>query len=296
MSFEDILRHHQRINALSRSLIGRSAFEEIHVMLPDPICPEPAFIRATSWLYCLYYEGGRVSILFLRRIGETNHVMDRDRTDQHLEAVRCLRTELHHNLGFADSDQQARTVAELWRRKSCGTAIPEKAEHWLECYNHLIEDAVEFLGGIETIVRQIESDGDNAKDKIEDWNRRLARSWPAASFDPLIEDSKRQLGREALNTVAFRNRYINRWRKQLEILDDGFDFEHEAILLIEKALLDENCIVIPVTGRDIIDMLHIAPGPIVGNLLKEASLFFESNRCNKDELLDHIRSSYEKQG
>jgi len=107
MSFEKVLRCQQIINKLSHSLIGRSAFEDIHVLLPDPDQPEPGFMRATSWLYCLYFEGGRVSIKFLRRLGEAYGLGDRNIADTHVEAVRCLRTELHHNLGFTDSDQLA---------------------------------------------------------------------------------------------------------------------------------------------------------------------------------------------
>ena len=108
MRFEELLRCHQRVNDLSRSLINRPAFEDLHVTIPDPSRPESGFIRATSWLYCLYFEAGRVSFTFLRRLGEAYSLIDRDWADEHVEVVRCLRTELHHNLGFADSDQAAR--------------------------------------------------------------------------------------------------------------------------------------------------------------------------------------------
>ena len=221
MSFEEVLRSHQGIDTLARSLIGRPAFDELHVLLPDPTSPEPSFIRATSWLYCLYFEAGRVSLTFLRRLGEAYALVDRETSDQHIEAVRCLRTELHHNLGFADSDLATRTAAEGWRRKACGTALPRTPEHWSGCYKRIVHDSHTFLGGVDAVVRRIESDGDGARQHIDDWLRRLQRNWTAPEFDPLIDDAKYQLSREALNTVAFRNRHVDKWRQHLDLLEDG---------------------------------------------------------------------------
>lgn len=225
MSFERILRYHQGVNDLSRSLIGRPAFDDLHVAMPDPERPEPGFIRATSWLYCLYFEAGRVSLTFLRRLGEANSLMDRSSTDEHIEVVRCLRTELHHNLGFVDSDRAARNVAESWRRKASGTAFPQDDQQWRKCYDCLVQEAHSFLAAIDEIVRRIEAEGGQAEQRIEEWVRRLKRSWPGAAFDPLVDDAKYRLRREALSTVGFRQRHLERWRKQLDLLDEGFDFD-----------------------------------------------------------------------
>lgn len=290
MSFEEIIRSHQCINALSRSLIGRPAFNELHVLLPDPNSPEPGFIRATSWLYCLYFEAGSVSLTFLRQLGEAYSLVDRQTSDQHVETIRCLRTELHHNLGFADSDLAARLAAEAWRRKACGTVLPQSPEHWRACYERIVDDARKFLGGVDAVVRHIESDGDGARQHIDEWIRRLARNWTAAQFDSLIEDAKNRLGREALNTVAFRTRNLDKWRKALGLLEDGFDFEFEATRLIEKTLLADDNVVLPITGRDLIESLGVRPGRQVGELLEEARRYFEVNPCSRQGLLRHIES------
>ena len=289
MSFEEVLRSQQGINTLARSLIGRPAFDELHVLLPDPISPEPGFIRATSWLYCLYFEAGQASLTFLRRLGEAYSLVDRGASDQHVEAVRSLRTELHHNLGFADSDLAARTAAESWRRKACGTALPQNPDQWRACYDRIVDDAYTFLGGLETVIRRIESDGDGAQQHIDEWLRRLNRNWAAAEFDPMINNAKYRLARESLNTVAFRNRHVDKWRKHLELLDDGFDFEFEATRLIEKMLLDEDSVVLPITGRDVIESLEVKLGPDVGKLLEEARRHFEVHRCSRDDLLTHLQ-------
>ena len=290
MSFDQVLRAHQRINALARSLLGRPAFDDVNVLLPDPASPEPAFLRATSWLYCLYFEAGRVSLTFLRRLGEAHSISARDVGDTHVEAVRCLRTELHHNLGFADSDLTARTVAENWRRRACGTSLPQSLEQWKACYERLVGDSAAFLDELDMVVRRIESDGELAQPHLDEWRRRLTRSWTAPAFDMLIDDAKRRLGRSALNTVAFRNRYVDRWRKHLEALEDGFDFDLEVTRLIEIALLSEDAVVLPITGRDVVEVLQIRPGAEIGLLLGEARRYFELYGGTKDDVLKHLRN------
>lgn len=294
MSFEEVLRSHQGINTLARSLLGRPAFDELYVLLPDPMSPEPGFLRAASWLYCFYFEAGRVSLTFLRRLGEAHGLVDREAADKHVEAVRCLRTELHHNLGFADSDLAARTAAESWRRRACGTALPQTTEHWRACYDCLVHDAHAFLGSVDMVVRRIESDGHGARQQVEEWLRRLNRNWAGVAFDRLIDDAKYRLARETLNTVAFRSRHVDKWRRHLELLEDGFDFEFEATRLIEKTLLDEDSVVLPITGRDVIEALGIRPGPAVGTLLEEARRHFEVHRCSKEDLLAHIKDHHDR--
>ncbi len=290
MSFENIFRRYQGINTLTQSLIGRPAFDELHVTLPNPSNPESGFIRATSWLYCLYFEAGRTSLIFLRRLGETYTLIDRESIEQHVEAIRCLRTELHHNLGFAESDLTTRSAANIWRRKACGTALPQTTKQWKDCYLQIVDDSGRFLEAIDAVVRKIESDKNGAQQHVDEWLRRLKRNWGAPEFDPLINDAKYHLAREALNTISFRNRHINRWRKYLERLEDDFDFEFEATRLIEKTLLDEGGVILPITGRDLVEHLGVKPSPKIGKLLEEARRYFEVHPCCKDELLAHVRA------
>ncbi len=289
MSFENVIRSHQDIKTLARSFLGRPAFDELYVLLPDPESPESAFLRATSWLYCLYFEAGRISLNFLQRLGEAYSLVERVAADKHVETVRCLRTELHHNLGFAESDMAARSMAEGWRRRVCGTALPRSADQWRSCYDSIVEEACVFLSTIDNVVRRIESEGAEAQHHIDEWLRRLNRSWVGAAFDPLINDAKYRLAREALNTVAFRNRHLEKWRKQLDLLDDGFDFEFEASRLIEKAMLDDDSVVLPITGKDVIDVVGVPPGREVGLFLEEARRHFEINKSTKEALLDHLK-------
>ena len=83
---------------------------------------------------------------------------------------------------------------------------------------------------------------------------------------------------------------VSRWRKQIEVLEDGFDFKYEATRLIEKTLIDEDSAVLPITGQDIIESLRIGPGPKIGSLLEAARKRFDSDRCAKEDLISYLRT------
>ena len=68
----------------------------------------------------------------------------------------------------------------------------------------------------------------------------------------------------------------------------GFDFEFEATRLIEKTLLDGDSVVLPITGRDVMEKLRVNAGRHVGTLLEEARRYFEVRRCSREELLAHL--------
>lgn len=295
MSFEGVLRTYQQTHILARSLLLRSPFEDVHVLIPDPTRPESAFIRAISWLYCLYYEAGRVSFSFLRNLAVVHSISDENAHGQHFESVRCLRTEQHHNLGLAPPDVATRLAAESWRRVACGTAVPASDVQWQACYDRVVEEALAFLHSMDRTVRLIErSEEETRCEYIKEWLRRLNRHYPAFLFDRIVDDAKFRLGQCALDTVAFRGRHIAKWRKHLDLLEDGFDFDAEATKLVEKALLDDNAAVIPISGQDVMQALAIGPGRQVGFYLEEARRCFESRKCSREELIDHLRSCHSK--
>ncbi|MBK8690964.1 MAG: hypothetical protein IPN17_01310 [Deltaproteobacteria bacterium] len=84
---------------------------------------------------------------------------------------------------------------------------------------------------------------------------------------------------------------IDRWRAQLDLMEDGFDFAEEATRLVEKSLLDEDSFVLPITGRDIVSALKIKSGPRIGTLLEQARRRFAAQPCAREELLAHLERS-----
>ena len=275
---------------MARSLVEREALPSVRVVMPDPARPEAAFMRAISWLYCMYHEEGRASVAFLTRVATSVGLAGNNMISMHLDTVQYLRTEQSHSLGYEETDLQTLLAAEAWKRKTCGTAHPATQQEWETCYTCLIEEACGFLTLLRRAARHVESASENEPELVREWRRRLHRSWPGSDFDPLVRDAILRLGRPSLRITAFRNRHVDRWRKQLSILEDGFDFQREATLLIEKSILDDDLCVIPISGQEVMAELGLPPGPQIGRLLEEARRHFTSERCDSEDLLAHLRA------
>ena len=92
-----------------------------------------------------------------------------------------------------------------------------------------------------------------------------------------------------MDVVAFRNRHLAAWRKRLEQLHDGFDFEYEVRRLVEDALLSEWPRLLPITGTDVIKELGIPAGRDVGRALEIARGFFQGGTFDYADLLEKVR-------
>ncbi len=58
--------------------------------------------------------------------------------------------------------------------------------------------------------------------------------------------------------------------------------------LIEYALLTLATPVLPITGKDIIEVLDVAPGPEIGRLLDRAHGLYRESPCSRETLLERL--------
>lgn len=290
MTFENVLRLKQQINILASSLINKP-LSDVSVIHPNSDNPECGFIRLTSWLYCLYFEVEKVSIDYFLAIAKNKGMASHVSFTEHIESVRCLRTELHHNLGYDGGDVFTRQKSEAWKRVACGSALPTNQSEWDQCYNKLLSDSVSLLDQIVGVLKLIEKlDGDEQSEILKEWIFRLNKSFKGADFDPIIEDVKFRLGRPALKTVAFRNLNLEKWKKSLLLLEDGFDFSEEATKLIEQSMLEDQAIAMPITGKELMEILNIPEGPQVGKLLTQVIEHYKKHGSSKTELIEFIHT------
>ncbi len=274
----------EQVNTFSRSLLPTRAevFDRVSVRPPEfGSTPELAFVRATSWIYVLYFEAGRASITYLSR--------GNDDLKAHQALVRSLRTWSHHNLDpTSDRDTAVEKTCTDWFRQCCGTRLPREGDHWtLLCLSLLVE-AGEFLDDLLVAISEIESDPDCVV-LVDDWERSLSRNWPAHRFHTLISSVSSDAGFSTIDPVAFHDRYGATFREQLRLLDDGCDLDSEMRKLIEIKLITESEERLPCTGQDVMEHLGIGPGPEVGQLLRRAKAIFDlTGPCSKDELLTRL--------
>jgi len=275
-----------------QAYVGPNALDEITLSHPIRNNDEASFLRLTSWSYALLFEAGRVSIPYLLELPSRKGNADRSLVKVR-KNVLSLRTFSFHNLGLTEHDMQLSRKARDWHREKCGTDSPKSKREWRNCFESLCSEVSEVVthchGAIDNVLTS-PVDGEGA---IAELKKRLDRNWPAHSFDRLIEDILVRMHRK-LNVPAFRNQHISSWRSYLNCLPEGNDIETEMIQLIERDVLNHFDGMLPIDGRDILD-LGVPQGPLVGKYLHKAREFLLNGDKDREELLELIKREFQLQ-
>lgn len=279
-----VMQSVERIDEFSRAILPTrsEAFGQVSLRTPQlGSTPELAFIRATSWLYVLYHEAGRVTIKHL--------VQDRPHLRTHWELTRSLRTWAQHNLDPTSShDVNVAMACEEWFLLECETRQPRNDGHWMKLCLALLDGSADFLRGILDVIGGIESHPASAS-LVEEWERKLSRGWPAHRFHTLIKSVATDCGWTALDPARFYEKNSAQLLEHLRLLDDDCDLEAEMRKAIEARLIASVPELLPITGQDIMAYFELGPGPEVGRLLAEAQiLYVDLGPCSAHELLAHL--------
>ncbi len=282
----EIVQAIERIDIFSRAILPSRSEVFGQVSLHPPqlgSTPELVFIRATSWLYVLNYEAGRVSVKHL--------VQDRPPLRKHWELTRSLRTWAQHNLDPTSShDIEVARSCEEWFFRECGTRQPRNDEHWMKLCLALLDASAEFFRGILDVIGEIEVHSACAG-LVEEWERKLSRDWPVHRFHTLIESVATDCGWTALDPARFHRQNSSELLDHLRLLDDECDLELEMRRVIEARVMARFSEMLPVTGQDIMAHFQIGQGPEVGRLLNEARrLYEEIGPCSAHELLEQVET------
>jgi hypothetical protein len=286
----DVVRRRDQLDSFVRALLpSRSPlFGQVSLALPDvDSSAELAFIRTASWLYVHYFEVGRVGVRFLVR----RNIASGQRGRDHLDLVQALRTWSQHNIDpSTEHDARIAEICETWFEHNCGTRVPRTEQHWTTLVGSLLTEAQGFFDFLLELLAAIEVDDD--RDLIcQQWEDRLTRDWPAYRYHALIAQVAADLGRGALDPVAFYNRQGQVFREALRLVSDDADLEAEARKQIERAMLTDTAAVLPITGQDVMESYGISPGPQVGRILVLARRLYEEQPCDKTELLRRIKEA-----
>jgi hypothetical protein len=285
----EIIRLRGQVNELTRALLpsGSPLFEDVSLQLPELRgAPELSFMRTASWLYVHYFEAGRVGVKFLSRLSPPD-----ERGDKHTHLVGALRTWSQHNLSPAsDRDRAVMSTCHEWFGAVVGTQLPRQADHWKVLLHVLLTDAREYFERVVERVARIEADP--ARTGIcREWQDRLDRDWPAHRFHETIAVVAADMGRLAIDSVAFYNRYGQRLRDGLNLASADSDFAVEVRKIVEQILILQTLPVLPITGRDIMEELGIGPGPKIGELLHLAQSVSENENLDRTQLLARLGAS-----
>lgn len=286
----ELLEFLNEINNISSKLpnIG-PVFNHVSLSLPKLDPSELGFIRVVSWLYVQYYEAGKLRSELLTRTFSVYQLDESGERADHRIRIQKLRTYTQHNLSPSEShSKNIESACEEWFRVSCGTNVPGTEEHWQKLLFAIIEDAKKYLECLRDALRHVEQD-ESKEQLLQQWTLRINQYHAPYEFDRIISIVTTDLGRDAIDVVKFRKRYYDKWRKEFEVRTDDCDFENEARKLIEHALLSEQQNILPLNGKDIMNIFHIAPGPKLAEVLNLARDLFTIQPCSKNELITKLK-------
>ena len=286
----EALQLREEVNAIACGFDSvNHVFSNTSLSLPGLMPSELGFIRVVSWLYVHYYEVGKLGTEFLTELVSAYALEFGQRPKMHRIMIQRLRTYCQHNLTPTEVHSiEIQQECESWFFANCGSKRPGIEEHWNKLLFAIVLEATEYFTYLRDTLRKIELD-ESKTQLIEQWGLRISRFHAPYKFDLIIQEVASDFGREGLDAVKFRRRYYDRWRKEFEVKLDGCDFAREARKLVEHALLSEQQNVLPLDGRDVMEMLELPPGPKVRDALLRARKLYDANPCSKEELIQQLR-------
>jgi hypothetical protein len=252
-----------------------NSMREIVIRPPVGDNDEASFLRLVGWAYVLFYEAARVTLLYILRLplgGATSREALHTR-----DVVAELRTWLVHNLGFErDHDLAIRQRASQWCNECCGSNTPT--------------NLLDLIEHCKALFSQVSASAEDREAFLLGLRSRLERTFEAHQFDAIITETAAILG-ETVNAKAFREPRMVSWQTFMSSLPKDADVYSEITRRIESELLAHVQSRLPVSGKDLIEELGIAPGPALRRALEQARLLFEAGTRDRTQLLERLRQA-----
>jgi hypothetical protein len=287
----ELLRSIDQINrvALTMPGIAGGIFAPVSLEMPKLAPPELGCMRVVSWLFVQHFEAGKIGTAFLESKADVyGHDPDQN-VRRHRRLIQQLRTFSQHNLDSTKAhDRSIVEGCERWFKQNCGTAVPSTDEHWEKCVLALLSEANSCFQIMVRTLRSIEED-ESSVNICQEWELRIKRHYPPYMFDSIISEAAVDMGRDGIDAISLRKRHYDSWQRHMSLLQDGVDFEAEARKLIEYSILNLTPKMLPVTGKDLMQEFGVAPGQVIGQLLKTAQQLYEAEPCSRNVLLEKLR-------
>ena len=265
-------RHKQELELRAASLTGARhvAFHDISIQSPRLSPPELGFYQAVTWLYVFYYESGRISIPFLIDRLPIYGLSGQGRHSRHYEDVGQLRTYLQHNLNLqSDRGSQLQHQCEQWFANSCGSTIPRPDNEWIDCLKCVLESSDDLIVSAIDCLRSIERD-ESRGIIVDQWLSRLRHYHPKHVFTELVAAVLHDMGQESLDPSRITDRYYEKWSKSLRMMSASYVFDEDARRLIERTLLSEAELPLPILGQGHYERIQFTTGKGGRHPLKES--------------------------
>lgn len=275
----------QKVKALNSANIIFSEKITVQVKFSEP---ELCFNNLISWLYILGHEAtGRNLDFIVKKFNPYGIALSQTAKDINKQ-VHAFRTVLQHNLDLENSksDIEKNNLCQFWFNENIQKDYPDTTAEWSKCDLLLLEQSEEFYKAVLNCVNQISS-SINLDVILDDWEKVITRNHSVYEYEQVLIKALENFGlNEIFDTNIIAKKYKDEWRKDIDLLPDGFVFEVEVYKIVERFLLRKE--IVPIDGNDLIN-LGVNRGPALMKLLIEAKNIFNEAPCSKIELLEKIK-------
>jgi len=250
--------------------------------------PEQCFENLISWFYVRCIEMSGKNVDFIQKKLKPNNISVSLNASNFQKLIHAFRTNLHHNLDLVNSQRDIgiKNTCDEWMRNKLGTGESKTESSWKSLNHTILDESIEFLDGIFYCLNVI-ADSEHTDVVIKEWERLIKRNYTPFDFEQVLIIVLENLGlTDFFDTRVLTQLSFTKWRHQLDVLPENFNFQSVAYKIIESFVVQSK--IIPIDGNDLIAM-GVPKGPRVSQILLKAKDLFSSKPCFKSELLEQLK-------
>ena len=259
---EKIIEKHDRIKQL---------VVEINVLTNEITCGEILFFKditihvgygsedgcfkdIINWFYALFIEVCGPNIRFFEEkfglygfklsVAAVNIPKD----------IHIIRTVSSHNLDYSNSEnKKKKNYYENWFYQLIKKTQADSNEEYMLCLCYLLDNAIAYLETLRLCITTVSHDEHFDNIILTEWKRRNDRTYSVYDFEVVFIQRLELFGINSfLDANKIAKREVDKWRTELKLLQDGFDFEKEAARIIDKYVAEKKYC--PIDPRDLLEM------------------------------------------
>ncbi len=259
---ETIIEKHDRIkqliveiNSLTTGLTANEVvfFGEITIHVGYG-SEDGCFKDIVNWLYALFIEVCGPNVKFFEEkfaLYGLNLPLEALNIPKDIHTIRTVSS---HNLDYGNiENKKKKNYYENWFDKIIKKPQAEFNEDYGLCLLYLLDNVIAYLEILKLCIDAVGRDEHFNDIIVIEWKRRNDRSYGIYDFEVVLLKRLDQFGIGAfLDANKIAKREIDKWRGELKLLKDGFDFTTEAGRIIDKYIVEKKYC--PVDPKDLLNM------------------------------------------
>ncbi|RYY38036.1 MAG: hypothetical protein EOP46_00405 [Sphingobacteriaceae bacterium] len=200
--------------------------------------------------------------------------------------IHIIRTVSSHNLDYGNTaNKKKKNYYENWFYKIIKKSQAETKGDYGLCLLYLLSNVIVYLETLKLCIDAVGRDEHFNDIILIEWKRRNDRNYGIYDFEVVLVQRLEQFGIDTfLDANKIAKREIDKWRGELKLLKDGFDFATEAGRIIDKYIIEKKYC--PIDPKDLLDIG--ADKEDILRIYNEVLGDFNRQPRHKDELLHWV--------